>query len=160
MTRKENKFTIAQHFNISESDIDDSLIPFFLSLIKTENFISKKIEENKKSVETVLAEYSKTNEQLSQRIKGSITTHNYTGTHWLTAFMIRWGWGIWVMIVLMLLPILGLVYNEYLGKGAKYKALENIIQHDPNSKLFYIDSKDYHVQNDKNFKGIIIETEK
>jgi hypothetical protein len=160
MTRKELKFKIAQHYNISEADVDDSLLPFFLSLIKTENSISKKMEENKKSVETVLAEYSKTNEQLSQKIKGSITTHNYVGASWRTAFMVRWGWGFWVMLLLVLSPAFVWVYNEYLVKGMKYKALENIIQYEPQSKQFYIDSKDYRVQNNKGLKGIVIEIEK
>lgn len=160
MTKKELKFTIAKHYNISESDVDDSLLPFFWSLMKTEHSISKKMEENKKSVEMVLAEYSKTNEQLSQKIRGTITTHNYVGASWRTAFMVRWGWGFWVMLLLMLLPAFVWLYNEYLSKGMKYKALENIIQYDPTSKQFYIDSKDYRVQNDKGLKGIVIEIKK
>lgn len=160
MTRKELKFKIAQHYNISEADVDDSLLPFFLSLIKTENSISKKMEENKKSVETVLAEYSKTNEQLIQKIKGTITTHNYVGAKGRTVFMARWGWGFWVLLLLALAPAFVWVYNEYLVKGMKYKALENIIQYEPQSKQFYIDSKDYRVQNNKGLKGIVIEIEK
>ena len=156
MTKKELKFTIAQHYNISESDVDDSLLPIFWSLMKTEKSISLNMEENKKSVEMVLAEYSQTNEQLIKKIKGSITTHNYVGASWRTAFMVRWGWCIWVLILLVLSPAFVWVYNEYLGKGMKYKAFENIIQYDPNSKQFYIDSKNYRVQNDKGLKGIIM----
>jgi hypothetical protein len=160
MTRKEFKFTIAQHYKISESDVDDSLLPIFWSLIKNENAISEKMEENKKSVETVLAEYSKNNEQLIQKIKGTITTHNYVGASWRTAFMVRWGWGIWVIILLILSPGFVWVYNEYLDKGMKYKALEKIIIYDPTTKQYYIDSKDYWVQNNKNLKGIVIQIEK
>lgn len=160
MTRKEFKFTIAQHYKISESDVDDSLLPIFWSLMKTENAISEKMEENKKSVEKVLAEYSKNNEQLIQKIKGTITTHNYVGAKGRTVFMARWGWGIWVLILLILSPAFVWVYNEYLVKGMKYKALENIIQYEPQSKQFYIDSKDYRVQNNKGLKGIVIEIEK
>lgn len=160
MTRKEFKFTIAQHYKISESDVDDSLLPIFWSLMKTENAISEKMEENKKSVETVLSEYSKNNEQLIQKIKGTITTHNYVGASWRTVFMARWGWGFWVLILLILSPAFVWVYNEYLDKGMKYKALEKIIIYDPTTKQYYIDSKDYWVQNNKNLKGIVIQIEK
>lgn len=162
MTKKELKFQIAQHYGISEADVDDSLLPFFMSLIKTENSIAKKIEDNKKVIETTLTKHSQTNEQLTEKIKGSITTttHNYLGASWRTAFMVRWGWGIWVLVLIMLAPLFWLVYNEYLAKGAKYKALENIIQYDKKADLFYIDAKNYHVQNDKYFKGVILHTEK
>jgi hypothetical protein len=136
--------------------VDDSLLPIFSSLIKTENSISKIMEENKKSVETVLAQYSKINEQLIQKINGTIKTHNYADAKGRTVLMARWGWGLWLILILILSPGFVWVYNEYLSKGMKYKALENVIIYDPETKQYYIESKDYRTQNNKILKGIVI----
>ena len=156
MDKKELKFKIAQRYKISETEIDESVLPIFVSLMQTEKFIGEQVEKNQKSVASALAEYSKTNEQLSQKIKGSITTHQYAGTHWLTAFTLRWGWGFWVLLLLALLPIFWLIYKEGMSKGEKYEALEKIIQYDPITNQYFIDAKDYQVRNNKAFQGIII----
>jgi hypothetical protein len=129
MAQKEIISKIAKYFSISESDIDHSLVPLFLSIMNSEIKISNKMNENRISIEKVLAEHSRTSEQLSEKIKGSITTHQYSNTKAKTAFMIRWGWTIPASIIVLTI-FFTCVYNNYVHKAivTKYKSIENSIE--------------------------------
>ena len=77
MTKKEHKTRFAQQYSLSEEDIDDSLIPIFISLNSVENRQKRQSEEQSKSIEIALAEQRESCEELTKKVKGSIKTHSY-----------------------------------------------------------------------------------
>lgn len=87
MTLQDYKIKYARLYNLSESQIDESLIPIFISLEAQQNSIFERLNASDKA-----------NMALSERIKGTISTqnHNYPpNLRPLTALMLRWGWGMW-----------------------------------------------------------------
>lgn len=156
MTKNTIKFSIAKHFNLSEADIDESLIPLFTSLIESEKLISSKLEASQHKINDSLSQHLRSNEQLIQQIRGSITTHNYAGASPKTAFWTRWGWGFWVVLLLIITPPVTWFYNEYVTKGLKYKHLEKVIIYDTKSKEYYISTENYRKSNHRHIRGIVI----
>ena len=95
-----------------------------------------------------------------------IKTHNYSGLSPMTAFMLRWGWFIGALPMMLLLLIawwLVDVRNKYdvvEQKSLEQEVIEKVVKYDKTENHYYIDAKDYTVENGKNggFKGIIIKS--
>lgn len=95
-----------------------------------------------------------------------IKTHNYSGLSPMTAFMLRWGWFLGALPMMLLLLIawwLVDVRNKYdvvEQKSLEQEAIEKVVKYDKTENHYYIDAKDYTVENGKNggFKGIIIKS--
>lgn len=93
-----------------------------------------------------------------------IKTHNYSGLSPMTAFMLRWGWFIGaVPMMLLLLMAWWLVdirnkYEVVQQKSHQQELIEKVVKYDKEQNQYSIDAKDYTVENTKNFKGIIIKS--
>ncbi len=157
MTKKEYKTRIAQQYSLSEEDIDDSLIPIFISQVRNEKSQKQQFEELGKSIETALAEQKRSYEELTKKIKELNTTQSVANFKESIVRAPRWGWYPWFFLTLMTACGIFLYNNAINTEGERYKALEKVIQYDVTTRQFYIYAKDYRTQNNKNFKGIIIQ---
>lgn len=103
---------------------------------------------------------------VSQEVKG-IVKHNYDGSlKPLSAFMLRWGWTFAVFLMSLLLMIAWWLfeirskYETVQQKSLEQEVIEKVVKYDKTENQYYIDAKDYTVENSKNggFKGIIIKS--
>lgn len=93
-----------------------------------------------------------------------IKTHNYSGLSPMTAFMLRWGWFIGALpMMLLLLTAWWLMdirnkYDVVQQKSLEQEVIEKAVKYDKEQNQYSIDAKDYTVENTKDFKGIIIKS--
>ena len=81
----------------------------------------------------------------------------------LVAFMLRWGWSILAVIAAFAFWWMMDIRSKYdivQEKSGKQAIIEQVVQYDKVKDLYFIEAKDYTVENEKKgeFKGIIIKT--
>ncbi|WP_028523254.1 hypothetical protein [Runella limosa] len=124
---------LSKKYDIPESKIDESIIPLLITL------------------DSVV---SSTN-SLTEKIKGSITTHQhyYDKGKPLDIFFARWGWGVWCFLGMLIVAFLLMFFSE---NRRKLEKLESVIQYNDSTQTYFIDSKFYKVVNRGNQKGVLI----
>lgn len=133
MEKIKNKVDFARKYGMAEADI----VPEFLPLLIAFDNVNGQ------------------NEQILEKMKGSINAHHhhYEGTTPATAFFLRWGWGVYYVVPLILF-LLGIFFYVRNTELARFKKLERIVHYDKDTKVYFIDAKNYEVISTKDFKGV------
>lgn len=123
----------ARKYGIAERDI----VPEFMPLLNA--FDSVNIQ----------------NEQILEKMKGSINAHHhhYEGTSPATAFFLRWGWGVYYFVPLVLI-LLGVFFYVRNTERARLEKLEQVVHYDKEKKAYFIDAANYEVVSSIGFKGV------
>lgn len=124
-----DKSYFARLYGVSEKDI----VPEFLPILSA-------LEQNSKANKELLDSLKSTNTELSDKIKGSIKTNNYHDLTPFTALMLRWGWGLWVTFILIVLVFCYPIYSTNLREFDK---LTKVVKYDFEKKEYFISSDNY-----------------
>ena len=130
---EKSKVDFARKYGIAERDI----VPEFLPLLNA--FDSVNVQ----------------NEQILEKIKGSINAHHhhYEGTTPATAFFLRWGWGVYYVVPLVLI-LLGVFFYVRNTDHVQLEMLEQVVRYDTDKKVYFIDAANYEVVSSNGFKGV------
>ncbi len=122
---------LSKKYDIPESAVDESIVPLLLAM-----------DRNTEACR-----------ELTQRVKASVHTHQhyYADTPPLTAFLIRWGWGVWVFTLLVFSALFFYILSE---NRKKLERLESVIQYRDSTDTYFIDRRFYKVINTRERKGI------
>ena len=128
---EKDKVYFAKKFGVAERDI----APEFLPLLKAFDSVNEQ------------------NQSLSEKLKGSLTTHQHRSenTSPLTALLVRWGWGVWVFAIIIFLAFFFYILSE---NRKKLERLESVIQYSDSTHTYFIDRRFYKTVNSKEKKGI------
>jgi hypothetical protein len=119
----------------------------------------EKIDDYSKSILLAhLVENQKNVHDLKVHMSSNIVKHNYDGSlSPFSAFMLRWGWGIWV--VLFFVAIVW-CYPIYSTNERELDKLRKVIKYDADKKQYFISKDNYTVlDKDDDRKGIILNTQ-
>lgn len=94
---------------------------------------------------------AQTNKELSDKIKSSIKTNNYHDLTPFSALMLRWGWGLWVTFILIVLVLF------YSSNEKELMKLRKVLIYDSEKQEYFISADNYKL--DKEKKGITFKTD-
>jgi hypothetical protein len=122
---------LSKKYDIPESAVDESIVPLLLAM-----------ERN-----------TEVCRELTQRVQASVHTHQhyYADTPPLTAFLVRWGRGVWVFVLTVFTALFFYILSE---NRKKLERLESVIQYRDSTDTYFIDRRFYKVVNTPERKGI------
>lgn len=119
----------------------------------------EKIDDYSKSILLAhLAENQKNVNDLKDYMSNHIVKHNYDSSlKPFTALMLRWGWGLWV--VLFFVAVVW-CYPIYSSNEKELDKLRKVIKYDADKKQYFISKDNYTVlDKDDDRKGVILNTQ-
>ncbi len=131
---EKDKVYFARKYGLAERDIAPEFLPLLIAF----------------------DDVNEQNRELADKIRGGIVTntheHYYEGMTPISALLLRWGWGVWIMTLGIFLGALWFILQK---DRAELAGLRQIVAK-TDSTVYRVSSQNYRIVNDSksNFKGI------